>query len=84
MSLKKARIVVKKGKKIVTKMTVKRGKKATLKVSVNSKTKIMLNKLSKKDKKVATVTLKGGKLVIKGKKKGKKNTAGTNNIPTVF
>ena len=71
VSLKKARIVVKKGKKIVTKMTVKRGKKATLKVSVNSKTKIMLNKLSKKDKKVATVTLKGGKLVIKGKKKGK-------------
>ena len=52
-------------------MTVKRGKKATLKVSVNSKTKIMLNKLSKKDKKVAIVTLKGGKLVIKGKKKGK-------------
>lgn len=70
-TLKKATITVKKGKKKVSKVTVKKGKKVTLKVSANSKGKISMAKLSKKAKKVASVTLKSGKLTIKGKKKGK-------------
>lgn len=68
----KAKITAKKGKKSVSKVTVKKGKKVTLKVSVvPKKAKLSLGKLSKKQKKIATVTFKNKKLTIKGKKKGK-------------
>lgn len=67
----KAKFTVKKGKKKVSKVTVKKGKKVTLKVTViPSKAKLSLVKLTKKQKKIATVTFKKGKLTIKGKKKG--------------
>lgn len=67
----KAKFTVKKGKKKVSSVTVKKGKKVTLKVTViPSKAKLTLNKLTKKQKKIATVTFKKGKLTIKGKKKG--------------
>ena len=66
----KVTIVVKKGKKAVKKVTLKKKKSTTLKVSVNSKGKLSLEKLSKKAKKIIRITLKNGKLTIKGKKKG--------------
>ncbi|MCR5691982.1 MAG: Ig-like domain-containing protein [Eubacterium sp.] len=70
-TLKAAKITVKKGKKAVKKVTVKKTKKVKLKISTTSDAKVKLKKLSKKQKKIAKVTLKGKKLTIKGKKKGK-------------
>ena len=49
---------------------MKKKKKVTLKVTVNSKGKLSMKKLSKKNKKILTATFKKGKLVIKGKKNG--------------
>lgn len=64
-------IKVKKGKKAVSKVTVKRKKSVKLTVSVSpAKSGMSLAKISSKNKKIAKITLKGGKLTIKGKKKG--------------
>lgn len=64
-------IKVKKGKKAVSKVTVKRKKSVKLTVTVSpAKSGLSLAKISTKNKKIAKVTLKGGKLTIKGKKKG--------------
>lgn len=74
VTVKNPTISMKQGKKKFTKskLTVKKKKKVVLTVSVKpSKSGISLSKLSKKDKKVASVTLKKGKLTIKGKAKGK-------------
>lgn len=67
----KAVITVKKGSKKVGSIRVKRKKKVKLTVSVNPAQKVKLKKLSKKQKKLAKVSLKGKNLIIKGKKKGK-------------
>lgn len=67
---KKATITVKKGKKKISSVTVRKGKKTTLKVSVNSKGRLSLSKLTKKQKKIASVKLSGKKITVKGKKKG--------------
>lgn len=89
VTVKNPTITVKNGKKAVKNnkaVTVKRKKSVKLTVSVNpKKSGITVKKLSKKDKKIAAVTYKNGKLTIKGKKKGTvtiKNTSGkaTTNI----
>lgn len=74
VTVKNPTITLKSGKKNFTKkaVTVKKKKKVTYTVSVNpAKSGMKLAKLSKKDAKIAKVTLsKKGKLVIQGKKKG--------------
>ena len=69
--LKTASITVKNGNKKVSAVTVKKGKSVKLAVSADSKAKITAVKLSKKDAKIAKVTLSGNKLTVKGLKKGK-------------
>ena len=69
--LKTASITVKNGNKKVSAVTVKKGKSVKLAVSADSKAKITAAKLSKKDAKIAKVTLSGNKLTVKGLKKGK-------------
>lgn len=72
VTVKDPTITVKNGKKKASTVKVKKGKKVTLTVSVNPKNSgSSLTKLKSKDKKTASVTLKKGKLTIKGKKKGK-------------
>lgn len=72
VTVKNPTITVKNGKKKVSSVKVKKGKKVTLTVSENPKNSgSTLTKLKSKDKKTASVTLKKGKLTIKGKKKGK-------------
>ena len=74
VTVKNPAISMKQGKKAFKKsrLTVKKNKKAVLTVSVKpSKSDVSLSKLSKKYKKIASVTLKKSKLTIKGKKKGK-------------
>lgn len=65
------RVTVKNPAITVKKITVKKGKtkKVTVKVKP-AKSGIKLVKLSAKQKKIAKVTLKSGKLIVKGKKKG--------------
>ena len=71
VTVKNPTITIKKGKKAVKKIDVKRKKSVKLTVSVNPKNSgIKVGKLTKKQKKIATVTFKKGKLTIKGKKKG--------------
>ncbi len=71
VTVKDPSVKVKKGKKAVSKVTVKRKKSVKLTVSVSpAKSGMSLAKISAKNKKIAKVTLKGGKLTIKGKKKG--------------
>lgn len=73
VTVKNPTITIKNGKKAVKKntVTVKKKKSVKLTVSVNPKNSgITIGKLSKKQKKIATVTFKKGKLTIKGKKKG--------------
>ena len=71
VTVKDPSIKVKKGKKAVSKVTVKRKKSVKLTVSVSpAKSGMSLAKISAKNKKIAKATLKGGKLTIKGKKKG--------------
>lgn len=73
VTVKNPTITVKNGKKAVKKNTVSlgRNKSVTLTVSVSpKKSGSAIGKLSKKDKKVATVSYKNGKLKIKAKKKG--------------
>lgn len=74
VTVKNPSFTLKQGKNKFTKskLTVKKSKKVTLTVAVKpSKSGISLSKLSKKQKAIASVTLKKGKLTIKGKKKGK-------------
>ena len=74
VTVKNPSFTLKQGKKKFTKnkLDVKRRKKVVLTVTVKpSKSGISLSKLSKKQKAIASVTLKKGKLTIKGKKKGK-------------
>ena len=73
VTVKNPTITFKNGKKAVKKNTVTVKKKKTVKITVTvkpSKSGYSMKKLSKKDKKVATVTFKKGKITIKGKKKG--------------
>ena len=73
VTVKNPSFTLKQGKKKFTKnkLTVKKNKKVVLTVAVKpSKSGISLSKLSKKQKTIASVTLKKGKLTIKGKKKG--------------
>ncbi|MCI9448115.1 MAG: hypothetical protein HFH36_12175 [Lachnospiraceae bacterium] len=73
VTVKNPTITLKKGKKNFTKKTVdiKRNKSVTLNVSVKpAKSGMAVSKLTAKQKRVATVTFKNGKLTIKGKKKG--------------
>lgn len=73
ITVKNPTITLKKGKKNFTKKTVevKKKKSIVLNVSVKpAKSGMALSKLSAKQKKVAAVTLKNGKLTIKGKQKG--------------
>lgn len=72
VTVKNPSIKVKKGKKAVSKVTVKRKKSVKLTVTVSpAKSGMSLAKLSAKNKKIAKVTFKKGRLTIKGKKKGK-------------
>lgn len=74
VTVKNPSFTLKQGNKKFTKskLTVKKNKKTVLTVAVKpSKSGISLSKLTKKQKAVASVTLKKGKLTIKGKKKGK-------------
>lgn len=74
VTVKNPSFTLKQGKKKFTKskLDVKKNKKVVLTVAVKpSKSGISLSKLSKKQKAIASVTLKKGKLTIKGKKKGK-------------
>lgn len=72
VTVKNPSIKVKKGKKSVSRVTVKRKKSVKLKVTVSpAKSGMSLAKLSAKNKKIAKVTWKSGRLTIKGKKKGK-------------
>ena len=73
VTVKNPTITIKNGKKKFTKskLTVKRKKKVVLAVTVNPKNSgISITKLTKKQKKIASVTLKKGKITIKGKKRG--------------
>ncbi len=73
VTVKNPTIAFKNGKKAVKKNTVTVKKKKSVKITVTvkpSKSGYAMKKLSKKDKKIATVTFKKGKLTIKGKKKG--------------
>ena len=65
-------ITVKKGSKSVgSSLSLKKKKKVTLTVTVKPKKScVSLLKLSRKDKKIVSASLKGSKLTIKGKKKG--------------
>lgn len=74
VTVKNPTITIKMGKKKFTKskLTIKKNKKVVLKVSVKpGKSGISVSKLNKKQKKIASVTLKKDKLTMKGKKKGK-------------
>lgn len=74
VTVKNPTMTIKNGKKKFTKskLTVKKNKKIVLKISVKpAKSGISISKFNKKQKKIASVTLKKGKLTIKGKKKGK-------------
>lgn len=64
-------ITVKRAGKSVGRVTIKRKKKAILEVSSVPKEKCSLAKLSKKSKKIIGAKLKGNKLILRGKKKGK-------------
>lgn len=73
VTVKNPTITIKNGKKAVKKntVTVKKKKSVKLTVSVSPKNSgSAVKALSKKDKKIATVSYKKGKLTIKGKKKG--------------
>lgn len=73
VTVKNPTITFKNGKKAVKKNTVTVNKNKSLKITVTvkpSKSGYAMKALSKKDKKIANVTFKNGKLTIKGKKKG--------------
>ena len=71
ITVKNPTITVKNGKKTITKASVNKKKTITLKVTTNpDKSGLKLSKLSSKDKKYVTATLKNGKLTVKGLKKG--------------
>lgn len=69
-SKKEPIIKVKNGKKSISSANIRKGKKVILKVSTSSKSKLSLGKLTKKQKKIASVKFKSGKITIKGKRKG--------------
>ncbi len=72
VSVKDPTVTVKKAKKSVASIKLKAGKSVNLSVTVKpAKSGIALAKLSAKDKKIVTARIKGGKLMIKAKKKGR-------------
>lgn len=72
VNVKDPTVTVKKAKKSVASIKLKAGKSVNLSVTVKpAKSGIVLAKLSAKDKKIVTARIKGGKLMIKAKKKGR-------------
>ena len=72
VKVKNPSIIVKKGKKVVSKVRLKVKKKGQFTVKTSpKKAGLKLSSLSKKNKKILSAKIKNGKLTVKAKKKGK-------------